>query len=679
MSQQLQHWSYEIGENQVVWLTIDRQDSSANSLNEAVLREFKLALDAIKLLSPKALIIRSAKKTGFIVGADIEQFKLLKTAEEATKLIIKGQMLFQELADLPFPTIALIQGFCLGGGLELALACRYRIVEDSPKVRLGLPEVKLGIHPGWGGTVRLPALIGASKAFGLLLTGQLVRPKAARKMGFVDRVVPRRLLYKVVLEYALKPPALHQASLLEKLSNQAVVRSILGKMMLKQVAHKARREHYPAPYEMIDHWVSYGVEGSKPYTIEAESIGRLLVNNAPNLVKVFFLQERLKNMAKKSDYKPMHVHVVGAGVMGGDIAAWCAFRGFKVTLQDQSATFIAGAMKRAYQLAKKRLKEPFEVSAMMDRLLPDVEGFGVAKADVIIEAITEKLEAKQALFQHLESLASPDAILATNTSTIPLEEIRLSLKNPERLVGIHYFNPVALMPLVEIVKTPETDPVVIEKAIAFVKAIDKLPLPVRSSPGFLVNRILLPYMLEAVSLLEEGVSGPDIDEAARRFGMPMGPIELADKVGLDVCLASLEKMSAYFGGTVPPKLRQLVEQGYLGEKTGRGFYHYKKGKLVREATSLNIQSKEIIMRLSARLVNESVACLREGIVEDADLLDAGSIFGFGFAPFRGGVISYARETGVELMVQQLKDLEARLGERFKPDAGWQALEAGVVA
>lgn len=671
MLQQLQHWSYEMGENHVVWLTIDRKNASANSLNEEVLKEFKHVLDTIKGLAPKALVIRSAKKTGFIVGADIEQFQQLKTAEEATQLIQKGQQLFQELADLPFATIALIQGYCLGGGLEFALACRYRIVEDSNKVRLGLPEVKLGIHPGWGGTVRLPALIGAPKAFGLMLAGQMVRPKAAKKLGFVDKVVPRRLLYKVVLEYALKPPAVKEASWTEKLTNHHLVRPFLGRMMMKQVSKKARREHYPAPYAMIDNWVANGVEGIKPYTVEAQSIGHLLVNNAPNLVRVFFLQERLKGLAKQSAHAVKHVHVVGAGVMGGDIAAWCAFRGLKVTLQDQSPKFLSAAMKRAYQLAEKRLKERSEITAMMDRLIPDVEGFGAAKADVIIEAITEKLEAKQALFKHLESVASAHAILATNTSTIPLEEIRQVMQKPERLVGIHYFNPVALMPLVEVVKTPETEAEVVERAVAFVKAIDKLPLPVNSSPGFLVNRILLPYMLEAVSLLEEGISGPDIDEAARAFGMPMGPIELADKVGLDVCLAALEKMSSYFGGHIPVELRRLVEQGYLGEKTGRGFYEYKKGKRVHQKASHGFQSGEIIERLTARLVNEAVACWREGIVSDVELLDAGSIFGFGFAPFRGGVLHYVRQTGVSVMLERLKALEARLGERFKPDAGWQ--------
>jgi 3-hydroxyacyl-CoA dehydrogenase/enoyl-CoA hydratase/3-hydroxybutyryl-CoA epimerase len=640
MAHTLEHFSYTQDANRIVWLTFDRKDSSVNTLNEAVLKEFHQVLERVRLEAPHALVIRSGKSSGFIAGADISQFKNLSNTEEAALLIRKAQALFQELDDLPCITIALIQGFCLGGGLELALACDYRIAETSANVRLGLPEVKLGIHPGWGGSVRLPALIGASAAFDLILTGRLVRADAARKMGFVDAAVPKRLIDKVTLEFALTPPPKMKPSWLARLSNQVPLRVILGALMRKQVAKKARIEHYPAPFAVIDNWVYNGVSGMRPYEVEALSIAKLMVSStAQSLVHIFFLQERLKGQAKKSPHKIEHIHVIGAGVMGGDIAAWSAYRGFTVTLQDQSPQFLESALKRAYQLAEKRLKEPSEIRAMMDRLIPDVAGHGVKRADIIIEAITEKLEAKQALFKALEPKLKEGAVLATNTSTIPLEEIRTVLKRPERLVGIHYFNPVALMPLVEVVKAEGVDTDALEKAMAFVKQSDKLPLVVKSAPGFMVNRILLPYMQEAVTLLEEGVSGPDIDEAAKRFGMPMGPIELADKVGLDICLAVLEKMSVYFGGTVPEGLKALVAEKKLGEKTGQGFYRYKNGKIIKGKPS-RILRADIAERLTQRLCTEALAVLKEGIVEDEDLLDAGSVFGFGFPPFRGGIMRY---------------------------------------
>ncbi len=642
MAHTFEHFSYTQDAQNIVWLTLDRKDASVNSLNEAVLKEFHQILDKVRLEAPHAVVIRSGKSSGFIVGADISQFKNLKNAEEAAIFIRKAQALFQELADLPCTTIALIQGFCLGGGLELALACDYRIAETSPHVRLGLPEVKLGIHPGWGGSVRLPALIGPSAAFDLILSGRLVRADAARKMGFVDAAVPKRLIDKVALEFALTPPPKMKPSWLARLFNQVPFRVILGALMRKQVAKKARIEHYPAPFAVIDNWVYNGVSGMRPYEVEALSIAKLMVGStAQSLVHLFFLQERLKGQAKKSLHKIEHIHVIGAGVMGGDIAAWSAYRGFTVTLQDQSPQFLESALKRAHQLAEKRLKEPSEIRAMMDRLIPDVAGHGVKRADIIIEAITEKLEVKQALFKALEPNLKEGAVLATNTSTIPLEEIRTVLQHPERLVGIHYFNPVALMPLVEVVKAEGVDTDALEKAMAFVKQSDKLPLMVKSAPGFMVNRILLPYMQEAVTLLAEGVSGPDIDEAAKRFGMPMGPIELADKVGLDICLAVLEKMSVYFGGTVPEGLKTLVAEKKLGEKTGQGFYQYKQGKIIKGKPSHTLRA-DIAERLTQRLCTEALAVLKEGIVEDEDLLDAGSVFGFGFPPFRGGIMRYIR-------------------------------------
>lgn len=673
------HWSLNIDDQHIAWLIFDRADSKANSLNEDTLREFDQILNSLSQHNhAKSLVIRSGKKTGFIVGADISQFKTLTSAEEATALIRKGQEIFTKLEKLQIPTIALIEGFCLGGGLELALACKYRIAEDSPKTKLGLPEVKLGIHPGWGGTVRLPALIGPLKAMDIILTGRNLSAKAAKKMGVVNEAVPKRVLEKAARTYALKPPITQSAFHFQQLADMAIVRPLLGKFFTHQLHKKVSPKHYPAPFKVVENWVECGLKLPQALNKEAESIGQLLVSDTSrNLVRVFFLSEQLKALGKGVDFKPLHVHVIGAGVMGGDIAAWCALRGFKVTLQDQAPKLIGNAIKRAHDLAKKQLKETALINEMMDRLYPDVEGAGIKRADVIIEAITEKLQAKQQLFGLLEKQAKPDAILATNTSTIPLEEIAADLKDPSRVVGIHFFNPVAKMPLVEIVKGQDTNNRTLNNAIAFVRKIDKLPLPVKSSPGFLINRILLPYMLEAVTLLEEGIPGSIIDKAAVDFGMPMGPVELADTVGLDICLAALEKLIDSVGGNIPPKLREYVARGELGRKTGKGFYEYKNDKAMKPKMneSDNI-SQDISNRLILRLLNESVACLREGIVESADLLDAGCIFGFGFAPFRGGPITYARFQGEERLIKLLEEFETRYGNRFAADQGWQT---GTVA
>ena len=670
---QYQNWRVETDADQITWLYLDRAGRSTNSISYAVLDELEHILN--HLPAARALIITSAKSNGFIAGADIETFTKLNNPAEVASFINKGQSVFKQLAGLSIPTIALIKGFCLGGGLELALSCRYRIAEDSQRTKLGLPEVLLGLHPGWGGSVRLPLLIGGLQAFDLILSGRTVSAKAAAKMGFVDAAVPERHFMQAARYYALKAPVPHKANYLQQITNHALVRPLLAKQMRSQLRQKVSPEHYPAPYAVLDLWEQHGV-GDMALALEAESLARIaLTDTAKNLIRVFFLQDRLKGLSKGVDFKAKHVHVIGAGTMGGDIAAWCALRGLNVTLQDREPKFIAPAIKRAADLYTKKLKEPRLIQSALDRLMPDLTGTGIHKADVIIEAIYEDLAAKQAVFKNIEAACKADAILATNTSSIPLDEINKALQDPSRLVGIHFFNPVAKMQLVEVVQGQITQQDVINKAIAFVRQIDRLPLPVKSSPGFLVNRVLMPYLMEAMIMLEEGISADAIDQAAVQFGMPMGPIELADTVGLDVCLAVAKNLSKYFGGTVPIRLEHMVKDKALGRKTGQGFYQYKDGKPVRVKNEVGQStSAEIIDRLILRMLNESVACLREQVVADSDLLDAGMVLGTGFAPFRGGPINYAKARGVENIINQLKQFTEKYGVRFKPDADWNNLK-----
>jgi 3-hydroxyacyl-CoA dehydrogenase / enoyl-CoA hydratase / 3-hydroxybutyryl-CoA epimerase len=670
---QYKHWQATQDDNLVVWLTLDRNDKPVNSLNEEVMKELDQLITSLENNDRiKAIIIRSGKDTGFIAGADIEQFDKINSAEEATKMIRAGQEIFTRIEKLKPVTIAMIEGFCLGGGLELALSCDYRIALNNSSTRIGLPEVKLGIHPGWGGCVRLPDLVGAFKAMDLILSGRMLRAKVAKRMGVVNEAVPKRLIGACVEYYALNKGKPKGPTWKQKWTNHSFARPLLSKLFEFQLKKKIKRGHYPSPFKVVDNWKKFGTKRPLAMDKEASSIGKLVVSaTSQNLVKVFFQQEHLKGLAKKSDFSPKHVHVIGAGVMGGDIAGWCAIKGFNVTVQDQTPQLIGQCIKRTHDLAKKRLKEKHLVTQVMDRLMPDPQGAGIKTADVIIEAITEKLEAKQGLFKTIEAQAKPDAILATNTSTIPLEEIGTALKDPSRLVGIHFFNPVSMMPLVEVVHGVKTSLEVKTKALGFVGAIDKLPIPVKSAPGFLVNRILIPYMLEAVLLLEEGIDGPTIDKAAKDFGMPMGPIELGDTVGLDVCLAACEKLSTQFGIKTPDKLREYVAKGHLGRKSGQGFYTWKKGKAQKPKSKSTHIPDDIVQRLIYRMLNEAIACLREGIVDSPELLDAGSIFGFGFPPFRGGVLQYAKTEGFDHILEQLNNLQTRYGERFLPDTGWE--------
>lgn len=639
------NWKLTKNTKHIYWLGADYETSGTNILNTAVLNELSDILQIIALdNNAEGLIIYSCKKTGFIAGADITEFSNFKEAKQILDFLLKGQDIFNKLESLKIPTVACIHGFCMGGGLELALACDYRVATQDKSTLLGLPEVLLGIHPGWGGTVRLPKLIGGFNALSqVILTGKPVNAKRAKQLGIVDDAVPYRQLERAALYYIEHTPAKHTPSILQKAENFRFVKPILAHLIRQKVSAKINQDNYPAPFFVIDLWEKDCSNITEAYINEAESVKKLINYNetARNLTRVFMLRERIKTFGKQNNFHLAHVHVIGAGVMGGDIAAWCALKGLKVTLQDQSYDKIAPAIGRAHVLYKRKLRENRLIQAAMDNIIPDPNGEGVKTADVIIEAVFENVEVKQQIMQHVEKHAKDSAIIATNTSSIPLDEINRVMRNPSRLVGIHFFNPVPEMELVEIVSSTVTSTEVQQKACAFVGKISKMPLPVKSSPGFLINRVLTPYLVTAMQLISEGYKPEVIDDAAVNFGMVMGPVELADTVGIDICLAVADNLASQINYEVPEKLRQMVKDGNLGKKTGKGFYQYKKGKIQKKKLISNEQQLDIAARLIQPMIDESKRCLEEKVVADGDLLDGGMIFATGFAPFRGGPIHYA--------------------------------------
>jgi 3-hydroxyacyl-CoA dehydrogenase/enoyl-CoA hydratase/3-hydroxybutyryl-CoA epimerase len=667
-------WQSERDSDSVVWLTLDKPETSTNVLSSGVLRELDAVLEPLSRNPPRAVIVISGKESGFIAGADVKEFTGITRTEEGLQLIRAGQNVLRRLETLPCPTVAAIHGFALGGGLELALACRYRVAVDDERLSLGLPEVLLGIHPGFGGTVRSVRLLGVRPAMQMMLTGKAVRAAKALRIGLVDELVAAHDLRAAAKKLALEAPSPVTAPFSERVLSWPIVRGFVKRTLEAQVAARVRRDHYPAPYAIIDLWA----HGGNSEEAEARSLAQLFVSPAARgLVRVFLLQDRLKGLGGKADVGIEHVHVVGAGVMGGDIAAWSALRGFNVTLQDRTLELIEPALKRAHELFDKRLRDPAKAKAARERLRADVTAEGAREADVVIEAIFENLEAKQELYGRLEPRMKSSALLATNTSSLLLEPLTAKLARPRQLVGLHFFNPVPQMPLIEIVQSERTDPAVTQAAIAFARKLDKLPLPCRSAPGFVVNRVLMPYLHEAMYAAQEGVPLSVIDQAAMDFGMPMGPIELADVVGLDVSIHVGEIIAAELGRAAPDltRLQELVAAKKLGRKSGEGFYVWKDGKPVKPAAVASPPSGELTDRLILVLINECVACLREKVVEEADLIDAGVVFGTGFAPFRGGPLAYARTRGIAEVTARLGELAAAYGPRFTADPGWPLLSA----
>lgn len=642
----LKDWRFAIDREGIAWATFDREGESMNSLGRRPIEELGVIVERVEADARagrvKGLVLISGKERGFIVGADIREFEHFKTEADVIAALNPVNAMLDRIERMSVPVVAAVHGVCVGGGLELILACHYRIGTRDDGTRVGFPEVKLGIFPGFNGTARSIRQAGPVAAMQNMLTGSMIRASTAKALGFFDQLVnsPGELHWaarKAVLQKRKSKPA----GIAQVLMTKQPARGFLAKKMREETAKKAREDHYPAPYRLIDLFEKHGGNLDAMKAAETKAFAPLmLTDTARNLRRVFRLTELLKGQApKKLGWKPTRVHVIGAGTMGADIAGVCVAAGMEVTLQDINAAQLERGIAAQGKLFAKKFKTKALKDAAKARLIADPEGKGVARADVVIEAIVEKLDVKQKLFSDLEGKIKPGAVLATNTSSLKLEDIAAPLNDPGRLIGLHFFSPVPQMPLVEVVQGASTREDEVKKGAAFVTAIDKFPLITKDVPGFLVNKVLTPYMFKAFERLEKGEDKEKIDEAVRTFGMPMGPIELADSVGLDICLHVAKILGG--GGTEGSRLERLVSSGRLGKKSGEGFYLWKDGKPVRGKTEF---SKTELERLGKEIVqpiiDESQKALDEGVVASADLVDAGMIFGTGFAPFRGGPLHY---------------------------------------
>ncbi len=670
----LAHWRLARAADGIAWLLLDRANESANTLSEPVMRELDAMLTKLQDAPPRALVIRSAKASGFIAGADIRDFE--DSADEAAvrERMQRANRITDRLASLEYPTIAVIHGFCLGGGLEIALACDFRIAVDGAS--FGFPEVTLGLHPGMGGTVRLTRLIDPLDALTMMLRGSAVHTARARELGIVDAVTQERHVGNAVAAAVAGKIPRSQRSLLDAALTTAPGRSIAARQMENRVAARAPKSHYPAPHALIDLWKTHGGDADAMKQAEIDSFAKLMRSDTSrNLVRVYFLREKLKALAGQRNERIDHVHVIGAGAMGGDIAGWCAINGCTVTLSDVSLAPIGAALRRAAELCANRHLTGIETRDALDRLMPDPNGVGVGRADVVIEAAPERLDVKRAIYADVEPRMKAGALLASNTSSIPLERLAGELRDATRFVGLHFFNPVARMDVVEVVSHADATADALARARAFVGQIDKLPAPVTSAPGFLVNRALMPYLMEALMMIDEGIAKETVDLAAEAFGMPVGPVELADRVGLDICLDVAQTLQASLDAPmaeIPAWLRERVEAGELGRKTGNGLYAWKRGDAQKSGHAAS-PTPAMSDRLMLPLLNACVGCLRVGVVDDADLVDGAIVFGTGFAPFRGGPMHYAQARGISDVIGSLEHLAEQYGPRFEPDSHWRSL------
>jgi len=643
----LKDWRFSIDGENIAWAVFDREGESANSLGRRPIEELDAIIERVeaeaRAKSVRGLVIISGKERGFVVGADIREFETFQNEQDVVNALKPVNALLDRIEKLPVPVVAAIHGVCVGGGLELILACHYRIATRDDSTRIGFPEVKLGIFPGFNGTARSIKQAGPMAAMQAMLTGGMIRATVAKAQGFIDQLVgsPGELHW-AARKAVLQNRRSQSAGLAKMLLTKWPARGFLAGKMRQETAKKVREDHYPAPFRLIDLFEKEGGDLNQMKKAETTAFAPLMVSETSrNLRRVFRLTELLKAQAPKGfKWRPTRVHVIGAGTMGADIAGVCVAAGMEVTLQDISSEQLEKGIKAQGKLFARKFKTKATRDAAKTRLIADPEGKGVARADVIIEAIVERLDIKQKLFADLETKIKPGAVLATNTSSLKLEDISAPLKDPGRLIGLHFFSPVPQMPLVEVVRGSKTRDEEVKKGATFVTAIDKFPLITKDVPGFMVNKVLTPYMFAAMKRLEEGEDKEKIDEAVRAFGMPMGPIELADNVGLDICAHVAKILGQSSEGS---RLDRLVASGRLGKKTGEGFYIWKDGKPVKSDAKFSKSELDKLGReLIEPMITEAQKTLDEGVVENADLVDAGMIFGTGFAPFRGGPLHYKK-------------------------------------
>jgi 3-hydroxyacyl-CoA dehydrogenase/enoyl-CoA hydratase/3-hydroxybutyryl-CoA epimerase len=693
-----------VTEDGVCVLTFDRPESQANIFDRAALLQLGEHLDWLERQDGlKGVVLASAKKSIFIAGADLHSIAKAERPEDIADLIELGQRVFNRLAALRVPTVAAIHGACVGGGCEIVLACDHRLASAEKATKIGLPEIQLGILPAWGGCTRLPRLIGLPRALDIILAGKTLAAVPALKCGLVDELVPREYL---VSRACAKILAAGRALKSRKrpLAVSATASGWFARLISGRVEKELWRKtrgHYPAPFKALD-VVTRGLAGSIDASLKLEreailELGRTEVSR--NLIRIFFLQERAKKItgapgeAGLDKAGPVgRLAVIGAGVMGAGIAQWASSRDIQCVLRDvnpeQVGKGMAAIAKLYEQGVKRRALTKVEARAGLDRVTPAATEVPLKSTELVIEAAVEKMELKKLIFARLDELAGPNTILATNTSALSISEIAAATRHPERVIGIHFFNPVHKMQLVEVVVGRQTSPEVTRRAVKFTQQIGKLPVVVKDSPGFLVNRILMPYLVEAGHLFACGARVEDIDEAMLDFGMPMGPLRLIDEVGADVAHHVAVDLAKKFHDRmfVPAALPKMLEAGLLGKKAGKGFYvHPPKGEpdvnpaiddLHHDASCAKLTRDELRTRLVLLMINEAARCLEEGVVAEPADVDFGMIMGTGFAPFTGGPLRFADFTGVAHLVDEMKDLAARGELRFTPCALLQTMAAG---
>ncbi len=685
-------FSYEIGKEGVAVLTFDLPGEKVNKLTTPVMDELDRVLDELAARRDvKALVIRSGKPDGFIAGADIAEIRDITDGKRGEELSRKGQAVLAKLEALPYPTVAAIHGACLGGGLELALACGWRVISNDPRTALGLPEVKIGIIPGFGGTQRLPRLVGLANSLEMILTGKSVYARKAKRFGLADEVTYKESLPAVALAAARRAIGRPRRSGIRGrrpfpvrlLESTALTRPLIYRTAKKNVLRETRG-NYPAPLAALES-VRYGLAHGRDrgFRNEARLLGGLAASEtSKNLIHVFYLGETLKKEAPSSPAAISRSAVIGAGVMGGGIAQLLAERGIAVRMKDISPAAVAAGLSAAAAIFRKRSKkgilDRLQARDGMDRISGTIDASGLPVAEIAIEAVVENMEIKKAVLREFESAARDSAVFASNTSSLSITDLATAAKQPARIAGMHFFNPVEKMPLVEVIRGVETSPATVAAVAALARRLGKLPVVVNDGPGFLVNRILMPYLGEALRMLEEGGEIEKIDRALLQFGMPMGAFILLDEIGIDIAykVAGILRQGLGERITPSPLLEQLSKEGYLGRKNGKGFYRYEDGKrtgadpgiaakAARPAGAAgSLTDEEIVERAVFLMIKEAALCIEDGIIGRPDLLDAALIFGIGFPPFRGGLLRYADSLGPKAIVEKLEAYAAKYGERF---------------